>query len=202
MRAGLAISTDSADRHAYHRGSSKPSDPRRHESLEEGARDGSIPRRGHPAGHQGPARPRLRAGAVPHDGRVQQLRDQLLDHLDPHRRGHPVQPRPDAGGTGRGRHRLAARDRLHADGRGRDGRDRVRLSDGRGPVLLGQPTPQQGLGLVDRLAEPRRPGLDRRRDQLLGGVLPLRDDPESPLRGRPERRDGRGPQPGTSRSSH
>ena len=47
-----------------------------------------------------PAPPGLRPGAVPHDGRIQQLRHQLLDHLDPDRRGHPVRLRPRLAGTG------------------------------------------------------------------------------------------------------
>ena len=40
---------------------------------------------------------------------------------------------------------------------------------------------------MDRVAEPRRPDLDRRRHQLLGGVLPVRHDPEAALRGGSER---------------
>ena len=55
-------------------------------------------------------------------------------------------------------------------------RDRVRLSDRRRPVLLGQPDEEQELGLVDRLAQPDRPVRDRRRDQLRRGRLPERDD--------------------------
>src|SRR5262245_35301533 len=34
-------------------------------------------------GREGPAPPRLRAGAVPRDGRVPELRDLVHDHLDP-----------------------------------------------------------------------------------------------------------------------
>ena len=48
---------------------------------------------------------------------------------------------------------------------------------------------EQGLGLVDRLAQPRRPVLDRRRDQLRGGGLPQRDDrrPDHRRHVRPDR---------------
>ena len=56
-----------------------------------------------------------------------------------------------------------------------DGRDRVGLSDRRRSVLLGQPDEEQGLGLVDGLAEPHRPVRDRGRHQLRGGRLPERD---------------------------
>ena len=50
---------------------------------------------------------------------------------------------------------------------------------------------QQELGLVDRLAQPRRPDLDRRRHQLRGRLLHRRDHPRPALRLRPERRDRR-----------
>ena len=53
------------------------------------------------------------------------------------------------GGPGGQRHRLAAGHGLHPADRRVDGRDRLGLPDGRWPLLLGQPTPQQGLGLVD-----------------------------------------------------
>ena len=45
--------------------------------------------------------------------------------------------------------------------RGLDGRDRLRLPDGRRPLLLGVADEEQELGLVDRLAEPDRPVRDR-----------------------------------------
>ena len=69
----------------------------------------------------------------------------------------------DARRAGCGRPRLAAGHDLHADDRGHHGRDRLGLPDRRRPVLLGQQAAEQGLGLVDRLAQPRRPDLDRRR---------------------------------------
>ena len=56
------------------------------------------------------------------------------------------------------------------------GRDRLRLPDGRWPVLLGQPDEEQGMGLVDGLAQPDRPVRDRRRHQLRRGRIPQRDD--------------------------
>ena len=55
-------------------------------------------------------------------------------------------------------------------------RDRVRLSDRRRPVLLGQPDEEQELGLVDGVAQPHRPVRDRRRHQLRRGAVHQRDD--------------------------
>ena len=57
----------------------------------------SSQRRGHRRRTAGPARPGLCPGAPPLHGRVQQLRHQLLDHLDPDRRGHPLRLRPQPG---------------------------------------------------------------------------------------------------------
>ena len=75
-----------------------------------------------------------------------------------------------------------------------DGRDRLGLPDRRRPVLLGQPDEEQGLGLVDGLAEPHRPVRDRGRHQLRGGRVPERDDHHAAARQRRHRlrqHDGR-----------
>ena len=65
---------------------------------------------------------------------------------------------------------------LRADDRRVDVRDRVRVSDGRWPVLLGQPDEEQELGMVDRLVQSHRPVRDRRRHQLRGGLVHQRHD--------------------------
>ena len=79
-------------------------------------------------------------------------------------------------GTAAVAHRLAARHGLRPADRRLDGRDRLRLPDGRRPVLLGVEDEEQELGLVDRLAQPDRPVRDRRRHQLRGRRVPQRDD--------------------------
>ena len=83
-------------------------------------------------------------------------------------------------GTAAVMHRLAADHDLRARDRRVDGRDRLGLSDGRRPVLLGQPDEEQELGLVDGLAQPDRPVRDRRRHQLRGRRLPQRHDHRAP----------------------
>ena len=117
--------------------SGRPTADRGRGSSEGGTDDPARARRRHPAGRRRPAPARLRAGAVPLDGRVQQLRDQLQHHHDPDRRGHPVRLRPGLGRHGRRHDRLAAGHGLRPRHRRLDGRDRVRLPDRRRPVLLG-----------------------------------------------------------------
>ena len=67
-------------------------------AVAEIARTGAADRRDEAFGRRamkdrrcpGAERARLRPGTVPHDGRVLELRHLVLDHLDPHRRGHAV----------------------------------------------------------------------------------------------------------------
>ena len=119
------------------------------------------------------------------DGRVPELRDLVHDHLDP--RGLPdlVLGRVRARRPGRDHVGLAARRRHEHDHRPRDGGDRVVVSDGRRPVLLGLEARQPRLGLGDRLVQPDRPdrrdGVDRLRPR------DVRDDPAQLLVRLPER---------------
>ena len=109
---------------------------------------------------QTPPQAGLRAGALPRDGRVPQLRHQLHDHLDP--RGVPdlVHDRIRARRPRRGDLGLAPR-RAHvtiiALG---DGRDRLGVPHGGRPLLLGVEAREPGLGLGHGLVQPDRP--DRR----------------------------------------
>ena len=79
-------------------------------------------------------------------------------------------------GTAASLHRLAAGHHLRPLHRRLDGRGRLCLPDGRRPVLLGQQDEEQGLGLVDRLAQPDRPVRDRGRHQLRRGAVRQRHD--------------------------
>ena len=91
-------------------------------------------------------------------GGFRELRDLVHDHLDP--RGVPdlVQHRLRARRPDVGDLRMAAR-RPHVDHhRPRHGGNRLRLSDGRRPVLLGVKARQPGLGLGDRVVQPDRSG--------------------------------------------
>ena len=108
----------------------------------------------------------LRPGAASRHEHVQQLRHQLLDHLDPGRRHDELLARHG--------HRRAASDHARLDhrrllrtarGHG-DGRDLLGIPDGRWPVLLvGQAGPQEpgAVVVVHRLLQPARP--DRRHRQ-------------------------------------
>ena len=117
----------------------------------------------HLGGRADPPQARLRAGALPRDGRVPELRDQLHDHLDPRRLPDVVLPRVPVGRPGRGHVGLADRRPLHDVRRALDGRDRLDLPDGRRPLLLVVEARQPGVGLVHRLVQPDRPDRHRRR---------------------------------------
>ena len=130
-----------------------------------------VSRGSDPAGRSRPASPGLCPGALPHHGRVFQLRHQFHDHLDPDRCGDPLRLRARLGRTRRQHPRLAARLDLHLADRGIHGRDRIGLPHGRRSVLLVEPDEEQGLGLVDRLVQSGRPGRDRRRHRLRRGFV-------------------------------
>src|ERR1035437_7127729 len=111
----------------------------RSEEVPDESADTQVPRRDHQAGRPRSASPGVCPGTLPDDGRVLQLRHQLLDHLDPDRRGHPVRLRSGLGRPRRKHHRLAARLCLHTVDRSRDGGDRLRLPDRGRAVLLVEP---------------------------------------------------------------
>ncbi len=127
---------------------------------------GQLP---HRRGREDPPQARLRAGALPRDGRLPELRDLLHDHLDPGGMPHVVLHRLRPGRPGRGQLGLAARRRDEHHRLPRDGGDRVGLPDGRRPLLLVLEARQPRLGLVHRLVQPDRPDRRHGRDRLRPG---------------------------------
>ena len=111
----------------------------------------------------------LRPGAQPRDGHVQQLRDQLLDHLDPGRRHHELTGSvPRSGGPLVITIGWVIVGVLRAARRHVDGRDLLGLPDGRRPLLLvGEAGTEEraAVELVHRLVQPHRPD---RRDRQRG----------------------------------
>ena len=127
---------------------------------------GPVARLPHLGGRTDPPQAGLRAGALPRDGRVPQLRHQLHDHLDP--RGVPdvVHDRLRARWPGRGDLGLAARRAHEHDHRALDGGDRVGVPDRGRPLLLGVEARGPGLGLGDGLVQPDRPDRRHGRDRV------------------------------------
>ena len=114
---------------------------------------------------------RLRASALPRDGRVLELRHLLHDHLDSRGLLDVVLHRVPVGRPGRDHLGLAAR-RLHVHHRrARDGRDRLDVPHRRRPLLLGVKARQPRVGLVHRLVQPRRTDRGHCGDRLRRGHL-------------------------------
>ncbi len=127
---------------------------------------GQLP---HRRGREDPPQARLRAGALPRDGRLPELRDLLHDHLDPGGLPHVVLHRLRPGRRGRGQLGLAARRRDEHHRLPGDGGDRVRLPDGGRALLLGLEARQPRLGLVHGLVQPDRPDRGHGGDRLRPG---------------------------------
>src|SRR4029079_11189827 len=106
---------------------------------------GQLP---HRRGRADPPQARLRAGALPRDGRLSELRDLVHDHLDPGGMPHvlldrvrPGRPRLDHLG-------LAPRRPDERERRPVDGGDRLGLPDRRRPLLLVLEARERRLGMV------------------------------------------------------
>ena len=129
--------------------------------------------------------PRVQAGALPGDERLQQLLDQLHDHLDP--RGLPdlVLPRFPVGRSGRRDLGLDRRRNRYDVRCALDGGDRVDVPDCWRPVLLVVETRERRLGLVHRLVQPHRADRDHRGRRVR--PRDLRDGPFQPALAIPER---------------
>ncbi len=129
---------------------------------------GQLP---HRRGREDPPQARLRAGALPRDGRLPELRDLVHDHLDSGGMPHVVLDCVRPGRPGLDHLGLAPRRPDEHDRRPVDGGDRLGLPDCGRPLLLGVEARQPRLGVVHGLVQPGRPdrghGCDRLRPRDL-----------------------------------
>ena len=146
------------------------SEPRRRTVVPEGHEQ--LERR-----RETPRQARLHTGAQPHLVGLFQLRDLVLDHLDPGGLLHLVRPWLEQRRTGRDRVGLADRLDLHPDHRPVHVRVGVGVPDLGRNLLVGSQTRRTEGRLLHRLAEPDRPD----RDPGVGG-LRLRDVPRPDAR--------------------
>ena len=111
---------------------------------------------------------------------LHELRDLVLDHLDPRRLFHELRHgvvlrRPGSDDVG-----LADRLRVHPRHRALHVRDRLCLSHGGWDLLLGVQARRSRLGLVHRLVQPDRSDRGRGVGRLRGCAVPLDHDPALP----------------------